>query len=89
MDNDDDASPLMHSFDRVSIPAVLMSEDDTSRAASSAGIHEPIVIPVIFGGDATVLLGDFFTPNLTGVFEPEDAEDDDPGDWHSPEPDEA
>ena len=53
-----------------------------SRAASSAGIHEPIVVPVIFGDDAPLMLGDGFTPNLTGAFEPEDAVSDDPGDWH-------
>jgi hypothetical protein len=89
MDNDDDTPPLMHSFDRVSIPAALISDDDMSRAASSAGIHEPIVVPVIFGDDATLMLGDGFIPNLTGAFEPEDTESDDPGDWHPPEPDET
>ncbi len=89
MDNDDDTSPLMHSFDRVSIPAVLILDGDMSRAAGSAGIHEPIVVPVIFGDDATIMVGDRFTPNLTGVFEPEDAESDDPGDWHLPEPDDV
>jgi hypothetical protein len=87
--DDDDTSSLMHSFDRVSIPAVLISDDDTSHVARSAGIHEPIVIPVIFGDDATVMLGDRFTPNLTGVFEPEEAEGDDLGGWHLPGSDEA
>lgn len=87
MVNNDDT--LVHSFDRVAIPAILISGDDISHAARSAGIHEPIVIPVTFGDDTTVMLGDRFTANLTGVFEPEEAEGDDPGGWHSSEPDEA
>ncbi|HET6609037.1 MAG TPA: hypothetical protein VFG62_20350 [Rhodopila sp.] len=85
--DDDDTLPMIPSFDRVSIPAILLLHGDVPQAARSAGIHEPVEIPAILGDDAGIMLGDGFTPNLTGVFEPEETGDGDFDERHSAEPD--
>ncbi len=61
------------SFDRVSIRAVIVSDDeDPSQALSEAGIFDPISLPVVFGEDQPDFsFGDGITPNLTGVLEPD------------------
>ena len=63
---------------RVSIRAVLASDgDDVTQALAQAGIVEPVAIPVQVdqGGG---FLGDGLTPNLTGVLEQDEADDDGP-----------
>jgi hypothetical protein len=61
------------SFDRVSIRAVVVSDDeDQSQALSEAGIFDPISFPVVFGEDQPDFsFGDGITPNLTAVLEPD------------------
>ena len=61
------------SFDRVSIRAVVVSDDeDPSQALSEAGIFDPISLPVVFGEDQPDFsFGDGITPNLTAVLEPD------------------
>jgi hypothetical protein len=80
MDIDDDMPLLIPHFDRLSIPAVLVPDGDAARAAGSAGIHDPIVIPVTLGEDTSIMLGDGFIPNLTATFEPDAGEDRGPDD---------
>jgi hypothetical protein len=61
------------SFDRVSIRAVVVSDDeDPSQALMEAGIFDPISLPVVFGEDQPDFrFGDGITPNLTAVLEPD------------------
>lgn len=66
--------------DRISIRAVLAADgEDVTQALAQAGIFDPVAIPV--QADSTAgFLGDGITPNLTGVLEADDADDDgDPG----------
>jgi hypothetical protein len=65
------------SFDRVSIRAVVISDDeDPSQALSEAGIFDPIALAVAFGEDEPDLsFGDGITPNLTAVLEPDEEVD--------------
>ncbi|HVY14141.1 MAG TPA: hypothetical protein VHB27_02850 [Rhodopila sp.] len=75
---DDDDLPRMHAFDRVPIRAVLIPEgEDAQVAVPASDILEPVVIPVAIDGDETVGMGDWFTPHVTAVFEPDGAEDHD------------
>jgi hypothetical protein len=61
------------SFDRVSIPAVVVSDDeDLSQALAEAGIFDPISLPVVLGEDQPDFsFADGITPNLTAVLEPD------------------
>ena len=63
----------------MSIRAVLAHDgEDVTQALARAGIVDPVAIPVQaepVGG----CLGDGITPNLTGVLEPDEAEEDGPG----------
>jgi hypothetical protein len=65
------------SFDRVSIRAVVVRDDeDPSQALSDAGIFEPIALPVLLGEDQPDFsFGDGITPNLTAVLEPDQEAD--------------
>ena len=69
----DDPLDRIPSFDRVSIRAVVVSDDeDPSQALSEAGIFDPISLPVVFGEDQPdFTFGDGITPNLTAVLEPD------------------
>jgi hypothetical protein len=75
----DDPTNRLAMTDRVSIRAVLVRDgDDVNRALALAGIVDPVAIPVLTGEDGDAfpgLLGDGITPNLTGVLEPDDADD--------------
>jgi hypothetical protein len=64
---------------RVSIRAVLAADgEDVTQALAQAGIVDPVAIPVHVDA-VDGFLGDGITPNLTGVLEPDAAEDDGPG----------
>nr|WP_294505160.1 hypothetical protein [uncultured Rhodopila sp.] len=70
--------PLNTSTDpnRVSIRAVLAQDrEDVTQALALAGIADPVAIPVQ-AGVAGGFLGDGITPNLIGILEPDDADDD-------------
>lgn len=63
---------------RVSLRAVLAADgDDVTQALAQAGIVDPVAIPVQ-ADPADGFLGDGITPNLTGVLELDEAEDDGP-----------
>jgi hypothetical protein len=63
---------------RVSIRAVLAADgDDVTQALAQAGIVDPVAIPVQ-ADPAEGFLGDGITPNLTGVLEQDEAEDEGP-----------
>ncbi len=81
--DDDDLLSQIHAHDRVSIPAILIVDGDDGLASPiAAGIFDPVTIPVTFGDDATILMGDCFTANVTAVFIPDDDGLDDSGhDW--------
>ncbi len=59
------------SFDRVSIPAVVVSDDqDPSRALLELGIFDPISLQIVMGEDQPDFsFGDGINPNLTAVLE--------------------
>jgi hypothetical protein len=61
----------IHPADRLSIPAVLVSDgEDPGPALAEAGIYDPIALPVTFGEDEpTISFGDGITENLTAVLE--------------------
>ena len=69
-DNPLDSIP---SYDRVSIRAVLVRENDHGTALAEAGLVDPLVIPVMVDGDVDFpahFIGDGVTGNLTAVLEP-------------------
>jgi hypothetical protein len=70
------------SFDRVSIPAVVVSDDqDPSQAILELGIFEPISFQVVVGEEPPDFFGDGITPNLTAVLEmDQDADEPDAAD---------
>lgn len=76
---DDNPLDRIPSYDRVSIRAVVVDDDeDPGQALSEAGIVDPIALPVVFGEDPPDRsFGDGFTPNVTAVLEPDQEEDDD------------
>jgi hypothetical protein len=63
----------IHEFDRVSIRAVLVANGkNPNHELANAGIHESVAIPVSAGSEQDPtggILGDGYTPNLTGVLE--------------------
>jgi hypothetical protein len=69
----DNPMDSLHSFDRVSIRAVLVHDgEDPSAALAEAGIFDPVAIPVLMDHEGTSsdgILGDGITPNLTAVLE--------------------
>ncbi len=70
------ATSLPAAADRISIRAVLAADgEDVTQALAQAGIVDPVAIPVQ-ADSAGGFLGDGITPNLTGVLEADDAEDD-------------
>lgn len=75
----DDPMDAIPSFNRVSIRAVLAHDgEDVEAALSEAGIFNPVAVPVLIGDGqfpSGAILGDGFTPNLTGVLETEQQED--------------
>jgi hypothetical protein len=74
------------SFDRVSIPAVVVSDDqDPSEALLELGIFEPISLQIVMGEDPPDFsFGDGITPNLAAVLEMDpDADESDYTDQHA------
>jgi hypothetical protein len=74
----DDPLDRIPSFDRVSVRAVVVyDEEDPAQALSEAGIFDPIALPAVFGEDQSDFsIGDGITPNLVAVLETEQVEDD-------------
>jgi hypothetical protein len=76
----DDPLDRLPSFDRVSIPAVLVHEgEDPGPALQEAGIVDAVALPVIFDDDPHSpggFFGDGITDNLSAVLEPAEVEND-------------
>ena len=77
----DDPMDKLPAFNRVSIRAVLVEDDeDPSQALAEAGFAEAVAIPVVLGEDLDLaggILGNGVTPNLTAVLETEVEDDED------------
>ena len=76
---EDDPAERMAKANRVSIRAVLVSDQsvDVQAALTKAGIFDPVAIPVVLGDTPDLpggILGDGVTPNLIGVLEPDEPE---------------